>query len=401
MIVVFGANHNTCSIEELERLRFDQEQLGRFCQKFPQIVGRILLQTCNRWELYIECDDEVHFADLSKALVEELGESVVSEQPNLYLKTDSNALTHLFEVVCSLQSVIVGENQIQSQVKSALLCANEENQSLGLRRAFEMAVVLGKKARSETAISRGAVSISQAGIELAAKFFGGLKGVSVMIIGAGEMARLALEHLNGKGLAEVKIANRTIENARKLIGERGVEPMALPQTGVDLAGSDLVLVAIGGDDWRLTKELVKSGIEARKYRQQVIVDISLPRMVEDDVSQVENVYLYDISDLKQVTEGNLMKRQSEEAQIRQMIEHAVHEYKSWENQKDKISLFTQVDCLKDAIVVKSSDGCDEKHRALQKGLGKMSHVLYQMLKTCESDTQKQKWEKILNEALNF
>jgi len=311
-----GVSHNTASVEIRERFAYSGEALPaalRAMLRLPGVREALILSTCNRVELSITSQD----GDDPRALITQF----LRTNPNLeglpvgqflYHHEGPDAVRHLFRVAASLDSMVLGEPQILGQLKAAYAVAKAEGALNGpleslLTRAFSVA----KRVRSETGIGRSAVSISFAAIELAREIFGSLTGRKVLIVGAGKMSELAARHLRRSGVSRIFVTNRTRDRARELAGLFQGDIVEYDQFLPRLPDIDIVITSSGAPHYILTRDQMRRVIEARRNRPMFLIDIAVPRNVDPEVNRIDNVFLYDIDDLRRVVDRNRQERQKE------------------------------------------------------------------------------------------
>jgi glutamyl-tRNA reductase len=289
----------------------------------------MLLSTCNRVELYFTTRSSNPFKDALTFLKEEKGATLDELNSYFYRKIDRDAVRHGFLVASSLDSLVVGEPQIVGQFKEAFTQAKELG-TVGtvLCRFCETALKVSKRVRTETGISKNAVSISFAAVELARKIFGNLNGRRVAIVGAGEMAELAVKHLITNGARDVFVVNRTLERAENLAQEFGGKPFPLAELDKVLSFSDIVISSTGAPGYVITKELVEKAV-SKRGEPLFLIDIAVPRDIEPEVGELENVFLYDIDDLQQVVDANIKERLREAEVAKKIVDEYVERFLKW------------------------------------------------------------------------
>jgi glutamyl-tRNA reductase len=337
-LAVLGLSHHTAPIEVRERLVFPPTDVAPALQRLvaeARLGEAVLLSTCNRTELYFRVDGE---ADAPPQVVSMLAaraglpESEVAGY--LYCHRDLQAVRHLFRVVAGLDSLVLGEAQIQGQVRTAYeLAVNAASgRSLVgpvLSRLFQSALGAGGRVRSETLVGVGAASVPSAAVELAKKIFGSLRGRRAIVLGAGEMGELAMECLAAEGVRNVVVANRSAERAREVAARLGARAASFDDLATLLADTDIVAAATAAPHPVLTREILARALPNGPRGPLLIIDIALPRDVEPAVGELNNVFLYDIDDLKQIVEDNLERRQGEVAAADRILTLAVEDYWSW------------------------------------------------------------------------
>jgi glutamyl-tRNA reductase len=334
-LAVVGVSHRTAPIELRERFAFGRAELPGALISLSEYTGAetVVLSTCNRTEVYMAGPDG---ADLARAvLADRVGMAPEAAAPHLYVHRDRVAAEHLFRVSSGLDSMILGEPQIQGQVREAYAMARETAGASGpvvgpaLNRLFQTALGVGGKVRSETGLGIGAASVSSAAVDLAKKIFGSLKGRRALVLGAGEMSETTLECLRGEGVRTAIVANRTWERARELAERWGGEAVRWEQFGSALAGVDIVICSTAAPHPVLTRERLRQALPNGAARPLCIIDIALPRDVEPAVGEEPNVFLYDIDDLQAIVSGNLDRRRAELPAAEQIVGAGVEDFWTW------------------------------------------------------------------------
>ncbi|MCP4747637.1 MAG: glutamyl-tRNA reductase [Desulfobacteraceae bacterium] len=340
-LILIGMNHKTAAVEIRECLAFSDEQTRKALvnlRSFPSIQEVILLSTCNRVELLICAGDyEKAVCDAKNFLAAFKGLKLNQFEDSLYLYQAEQAVRHLFRVSASLDSMVVGEPQILGQVKAAYRTATEEKTSgVILNRLLHKALFVAKRIRTETGIGGHAVSISYAAIELARKIFGGLQGKPVLLIGAGEMAELAVEHLLRNRAGTIFVANRTFDRGVELAARFKGTAIRFEEIESILGQVDIVISSTGARGYVLERSTVKGLMRGRRNRPVFFIDIAVPRDIDPMVNELNNVYVYDIDDLKGVIDENLKDRQREAIKAERVIDEAVIQFRSWFRELDVI-----------------------------------------------------------------
>ncbi len=334
-ILVVGLSHKTAPIELRERLSVSEQDLPKPLELLgdsPEIAERMLIATCNRVEVYAVAEGSVEKA--VEAITDRLAAHHKLEksrfEDKLYTHTAAAAVRHVFRVASSLDSMVVGEPQILGQVKSAYSIArSQEATGIILTNLLEQAFHVAKRVRTETGIGASAVSVSSAAVELARKIFGDLAGRTVLIIGAGEMAELALRHLLDDGVRSVLVANRSYDRAVALARQFCGRAVTFESFRQEMGGADIVISATSAPHVILKKEDMQSIIQQRRHRPIFLIDIADPRDIDAACNEVDNVYLYNIDDLQSVVDANLKERQREAERAEAIIEREVGVYLTW------------------------------------------------------------------------
>ncbi len=336
-LLVLGINHTSAPIEVREKLAFlerDLPQALSALSALPLVQEGALLSTCNRTEAYAVGAPGA--GPLENALAEFLagwhGLSRHEFDGHLYCYRAGAAAGHLFSVSSGLDSMILGEPDIQRQVKTALEAA-QSARSLGTRlnRLFQDALVTGKRTRTETGIARGTFSVGAAAVELATQIFGeSLAGHTVLVLGAGKMSEVTARHLTARGAPAVLVANRTYEKAEALAAQFGGTARRFDDLPALLATADIVVCSTAAPHPIVTRDLVQSVMRVRRGRPLYLIDIAVPRDVEAAVDALENVYLYNIDHLQELVAGARQSRAGEVLRAREIVEASTAEYLRWE-----------------------------------------------------------------------
>jgi glutamyl-tRNA reductase len=331
---VLGTNYLTASVALRDRLLFSETELADFSRALLQVPGIrevVVLSTCNRSEIYGISSQPA----LSRPLIEKLwgaGKGVSEDEirNHGYFLTQGEAVRHLFRVIGSLDSMILGEMQIFGQIKEAYRAAAEQRcVDFFLNHLFQAGIHVGKRIRSETSIHEGAVSISYAAVELAKKVLGDLRGKTVGVVGAGEMGELAAQHLHKAGAARFVFFNRTLAGAEKLAAGFGGELCLLTDLDKRLAHCDIVVSATGAPDIVITKAQVQEAARHRGGRPLVLIDIAAPRDIDPGAGEVSSAYLFTIDDLKNVVNENVGLRKESSRQALAIIEDEAAKVDGW------------------------------------------------------------------------
>jgi len=332
-IFIIGVNHKTAPVEIREQLAFSGD--GHLpLQELLAATGAsegCILSTCNRVEIITVCQDaEQSPAALRRFLFGKTSLSEDEAQKYSYLHQGAEAITHLFRVGASLDSMIVGEPQILGQLKQAYKIASEEKCTGAiLNRFLHKSFSVAKRIRTETSIGSNAVSISYAAVEMARKIFGDLNGKVVMLVGAGEMAELAAEHLINQGVGQVVVVNRTFERAVKLARQFNGKAAGLDELISQLEDVDILISSTGAPGLVLKKDDVKPVMRQRHNRPLFLIDIAVPRDLDPELNKLDNVYLYDIDDLQQVVDINKAERDKEAARGESIVAEEVMKFRQW------------------------------------------------------------------------
>ena len=327
-LIVIGVSHATAPIEVREKLSFRPQEAVRALSQLREkslIREGVMLSTCNRTEIYaVEASNDA-LTRIESLLSHRLGEDAGRF---VYVRRDRDATSHLFAVAAGLDSMILGEAQIHGQVRDAWEECRSESGPI-LNRMFQTALLAASRAREETGIGRGAASVSSAAVQLAKKIFGGLGGRRAMILGAGDVAELALECLLNEGVRVAIVANRTHERALSVAERHGATALHYDECWQSLRDVDLLICSTASPVPVVTVARVRDSIEARGDRPLCVLDIALPRDVEVAVGDLDNVFLYDLDDLRAAAAANLEQRQEDVPAAREIIAAEVQKFWDW------------------------------------------------------------------------
>ncbi|HEY3130021.1 MAG TPA: glutamyl-tRNA reductase [Acidobacteriota bacterium] len=322
-LILVGTNHRTAPVEIRERIAFDAEKMHHALR---DIVGNggvaeaVILSTCNRVEIVAAAEGQQNAIENLKDFVARYhGLPAISLEPYLYHYSSREVVRHVFRVASSLDSMVVGETQILGQVKEAFAraCALGTAGPI-LRDLFPRAFRVAKRVRTETQIATSSVSISTVAVELAQKIFDKLDGKSALLVGAGKMARQTSRQLSKSGASRIWVTSRTPERAMELASQVGGTPLPYQNLAEALVVSDIVIVSTSAPHFVIEQADMVRVVRQRKNQPIFVIDISVPRNVDPNVNQVDNVFLYDIDDLKTVIEGN-RKGRAGEAELAEAI----------------------------------------------------------------------------------
>ena len=327
-LTLVGVSHATADIDVRERLAHAPHEIPSTLAAVRDRTGAregILLSTCNRTEIYLVEGERNATDGAWSALSRRLGRNA---SPYGYVRREREVVKHLFRVASGLDSMILGETQIQGQVRDAWQIGRAHS-SAALNRLFQSALLVAGRVRTETNVGRGAASVSSAAVQLAKKIFGSLQGRRAMVLGAGEMAELALECLVAQGVRTAIVANRTYERAAEMAARHGANALHYDECWSRLADVDVMLCSTAAPHAVVTPAHIAPTLAARGDRPLCILDIALPRDVDPSVGALENVFLYDLDDLRQLVAATVDHRRGELPSAERLIEDEVESYWSW------------------------------------------------------------------------
>lgn len=353
---VVGVSFRSAPLQLRERLAFAAAEvpaaLGEL-RSVPAVAEVMLLSTCNRVEFYLVSDAPAA-AELAVRQLFARQRQVMGEELDvaLYALWGGEALGHIFRVTASLDAMVVGEAQIMGQVKQAFAQARDCG-AVGplLGRCMERSFAIAKRVRSETEIARHPASISSVAVDLATRIFADLVDLTVLVVGAGEMAELALTHLVAQGATRLRVANRSIERARELARRLGGEAVGLETLQHQLEWADMVITSTGSPEPLIDRALLARVMKQRRQRSLLVVDIAVPRDVDPKARSLSNLYLFDVDDLEQALAANLQARRREAKVAEKIVAGEVEGFDGWLRYQDVVPLIKQLRAQFTAVVV--------------------------------------------------
>lgn len=332
-----GVNHKTAPVDIRERLAIGAEERGPSLKSLSQVARLdevLLLSTCNRVEIY-GAGSMARGDGILAALAKMRGISQRRLQEHCFVNGNEQAARHIFRVTASLESLVVGEPQILGQVKEAYRFAKSHG-TLGtvLERCMTMAFRGAKRVRSETLITRGGASVSSVAVDLARRIFGDLSGAKVLVLGAGEMARHAAMHLRSNASDEIVVVNRSAERGRDLAASVGGRYEPWDQLVKQLQRCDIVVGSTGARLPVIDAAMMRSVMRARRYAPMFLIDIAVPRDIAPEVGQLDEVFLYDIDDLRQVLDQNLAHRSEHASVADRVVDEELHAFLNWTRERN-------------------------------------------------------------------
>ncbi len=341
MLLTIGLNHKTAPVNIRERLAFGPDIIVAALRGLREQAGvdeSVILSTCNRTEVYCAADDD-GCSRIEEWLSDFHGLEAPQVQPYLYRHCDIDAIHHLMNVACGLDSLVLGEPQILGQVKAAwqTSCSAKSCGKL-LDRLFQHTFAVAKQVRTDTAIGSSPVSIAFAAVNLAKQIFANIEEQTALLIGAGETIELAARHLHQQGVRHMIIANRTLENARNLATQFDAYAIGLTEISAHLAEADIVISSTASPLPVLGKGAVESALKKRRHRPMFMVDIAVPRDIETEVGSLSDIYLYSVDDLQEVIQENMQSREQAAEEAAEIIEQQVNHYLDWMKSLDAVSL---------------------------------------------------------------
>lgn len=333
MIGIVGISYKSAPVEIREQFTFLKEDIYGFSEllkKDENFRSFVILSTCNRTEIYFYTQttkDHEGFSNILEALSEYKGYS--NHLKNyFYFKSGHKAVEHLFKVVSGIDSLIIGEDQIIGQVKSAFAQAQKSGITDSIiNRLFTKAFEAGKRVRSETEINKGSGSVSSAAVDLCNKYYPDLSKASILVIGAGQTGQLVLTSLSKKNIGELFIANRTLSKAQELAKRYSGRALSLDKIAENLAESDIIIVATDAKKFLVSIEMLNN--ETLKNKKQLFIDLSVPRNIDEQIAALNNKKLFAVDDLSEIVNETTRRRKNEIAKAETIIRKVSEEYMEW------------------------------------------------------------------------
>lgn len=335
-ILIVGVNHKTAPVAIREKVSFSPDAMTRALHSARQVVQEsVILSTCNRTEIYVVCPPQQSVQSVVEWLAQWHSLPVSQLQPYLYLHQDEAAVRHTLRVACGLDSLVLGEPQILGQLKSALQVATEQAVTGNhLNRLMQHAFSTAKKVRTQTSIGANPISVAFAAVSLAKQIFSQLEKQTALLIGAGETIELVGKHLATNKIGHVLVANRSVDKAQKLAAEYGGKGISLQELADHLPKADIVISSTASPVPILGKGTVERALKIRKHRPMFMVDIAVPRDIEQEVAELDDVYLYTVDDLQSVIEENLQSRRAAAEQAEGMVGTETSNFMAWLRAQD-------------------------------------------------------------------
>jgi glutamyl-tRNA reductase len=327
---VLGINHHSAPLEVREKLAFPPETQAEVLTSLaarPGVTEAVLVSTCNRTEVYCRADDS---ATVRAWLKEQAERSGLDIESHLYLHSETAAVRHAFRVASGLDSMVLGEPQILGQVKQSVRTAGHSG-TLGstLNRLFQHTFSVAKEVRTQTAIGAQSISMSAAALKLAQNLFGDISRTKMLLIGVGEMVELAATYFVAQGPQSVVVANRTLARGEAFAERFNATAIALEQLPERLHEFDIVITGTASTLPILSKGAFERALKARRYRPMFVVDFAVPRDVEPDASELEDLFLYTIDDLGTIVSEGAGQRQAAVAEAEVIVERQVEVFQAW------------------------------------------------------------------------
>ena len=334
-LTLVGLSHHTAPVEVRERLAFPGGQAARALVALREagVAEAVLLATCNRTELYLNPDSDAALARVEVFLAETAGPLPGSLGRYLYRRVGDEVALHLFRVVAGLDSMVVGEAEVQGQVRDAYQRSAATDPGMTgavLNRLFQTALAVGGRVRSETSVGEGTASVASVAVDLARKIFGDLRGRRILLVGAGDTADRVVAALGREGVEGVMVANRTYDRALDLAGKLRGRALRLDETTRALADADIVLTSTSAPHPLITRAMLAEAHPGGLARPLLMVDIAIPRDVEPEVGGLPNVFLYNVDDLQRILDEHLDRRRAAAVPAEALVEREALAFARWQ-----------------------------------------------------------------------
>ena len=341
-LVAIGMNHKTASLDIREKFSLDKDESHKILKKLhsmPIIEEVFLLSTCNRTEIYCEIGDLRYVKNISRWLLKQKGLSIREFEGYIYSYSDSSVVKHALSVASGLDSMVIGESQILSQLKNAFNEANHaETIGKNLDRLFQYAFSTAKEVRTDTKIGASSLSIANVAVSLTDQFYDDLSDKNALLIGAGETIYIAAKNLRKKNIKSIFIANRTLEKAEIIAKEVSGTAISLKDIPKHLKDSDIIISAVSGNVPLVGKGAVETALKYRKHKPIYMVDLGVPRNIEAEVKDLPDIFLYTIDNIQELVRKNYNTRKEAAFDAQSIIDVRVQEYMNWRNSQSAFSV---------------------------------------------------------------
>lgn len=340
-LVVFGINHNTAPVALREKVAFSPDTMFDALQSIRDQAGvseSVILSTCNRTEIYVAAD-QITSESVCEWLAHYHGLSFDELWAQGYVHQDLGMVEHIMKVACGLDSLVLGEPQILGQLKQAFTSARQADSVAGLfEQVFQKTFAAAKKVRTETEIGANAVSVAFSAVQLAQHIFSSLADSNVLLVGAGETIELVGTHLKEQGVKHITVANRTVVNAQRLAEKFHGQVATLSQIAEQLSAMDIIISSTASQLPIIGKGLVETALKQRRYKPMLLIDLAVPRDIEEEVAELDDAYLYSVDDLQQIVAQNLASREKAAQQAELLIAEQVRQFTLWNNAQNSVAL---------------------------------------------------------------
>ncbi len=376
-ICVLGINHKTADLKIREAYTVVESEYPKYIEKVIQakeVDCAVVISTCNRTEYYLSVKSLTAFKNKAQEILE-----LDIQADYVYIKSGQQCASHLFAVTAGVDSLVIGETQIQGQVKRAFDVASQYNLNGEINKLFQTAFKAAKAVRSDTEIGRNPVSIAHCAVQLGRQIFGSLDQQKVLILGAGETAELLIRYLLNHDAEQLVIANRTLKNAEQLSHRFNIQTLELSQVGNHLHDFDLIFSATASPELLITYHDTVAAVKKRKYKPMVMIDLSVPRDIEEKIRKLDDVFLYTVDDLQNVITENMQRRENNLDAAFRIIDTEAELLTQWIKSHQHHDLLKQyqqqVETIKQEVIDKQTSTTTSAEEA-----NKMSTIAHQVSK---------------------
>lgn len=414
-LLCFGLNHRSAPIDLLEQMSFDARRMNEFLTQLREsgnVTEAFGISTCNRTEFFCLAHNVSEALQQIFSLVDDFCPVDIRKQADhTYLRQAKEAVRHLFQIAAGVDSLIIGETEIMGQIRKTREMALKSGHISNLMDELLLqALEVGAKVRRETGVSRGNVSVASVAFSLAKRQFEEFDGLHAVVLGAGDTAETAVIHLKEKGVAEITVANRTLDKAKLLAGKVGGYAADLADISVLLRSADIVICATGAPEYVVTAEIIRNGMVNRERGQLLFLDISVPRNVEPLSQTIAGVTIINVDDLQSIAQENRIEREAHIVHANNLIDHETEDFLDGLLQHHSHRLIAEIhrkaEDIRQDHLQKFAGYFDEVHRdhleTFTAGLTrKLFHEITQNIRNLEADTseglaQLQALEKLFN-----
>jgi glutamyl-tRNA reductase len=360
-LILVGVNHRTAALDIRERLGVLENKLAESVSSLMEIEsieGACVVSTCNRVEAIVSSPREDVIEPIVDWMAARAAAKRESIEKNLYILRHGDVVKHLFRVASGLDSMIVGEPQIAGQVRNAFITSQSLN-TLDplLNQLFEQTMRVAKRVRTETGIGEHAVSVPYAAVELAKKIFGDLRGLEVLLLGAGEMGELTAEHLASQEVRQIFVANTTFDRAAELAARFNGSAIQYDRFEEQLVTSDIVIASTAAPHHLITAAQIERALDARRARSLFLIDLSVPRNIDPNVGRIAGAYLYNIDDLEQVADTNREQRLRKAEDAEEIVAREVDAFRRRLVAQDAVPTIVELQSRLEEIRAAELDKC--------------------------------------------
>lgn len=355
-LIIVGLNYKTASVEIREKIHFPNDTINeayKLLNDYPSIKGSVILSTCNRVELYASVENvEEGFNEIEDFISSFHQIDREETQKSIYKKNCQEAVIHLFKVTSSLDSMVLGEYQIQGQVRDAYFAAQENKSTNGLlNKVFQTAIQIGKKVRSETKIGDGSVSVATLAVDVIKQILDEQTDLNILLLGAGKISNLTASYLNQQfGNSNITFANRS--GANQLAERLNAKTIEYSQRFAAILDNDVIIASTSAPNYIICRHEISMLEEMLAGKTRIFIDLSIPRNIDPEINKIENCFVYSIDDINKMIDSNLDKRNLEVSKAEQIIQDISEDYFEWYSKQFIMPVMAEI--KKGLVVLKQS-----------------------------------------------